>query len=93
MRLIDADEYEISLHVSYNDDGEQEVNADEVFLKLHDAPTIDAVPVVRCKDCKYGMEEWMGWECYHPCDRTRGGSDGNWFCADGERRSDGRAEE
>ena len=43
--------------------------------------------VVRCKDCKYRDEEirdestkWL------PCMAIK--TEGNWFCADGERRDD-----
>ena len=39
-------------------------------------PTVDAVPVVRCKDCKY----FKTWLC-----QNEDNSD-NWFCADGERK-------
>lgn len=56
MRLIDADkllEYEIVL----NENMELKMVASQ-FIRT--APTIDAVPVVRCKDCKY----WDGGDCY-----------------------------
>ena len=45
-------------------------------LILREAPTVDAVPVVRCRDCKY-FETWL-------C-QNEDNSD-NWFCADGERK-------
>ena len=41
-----------------------------------DAPTIDAVPVVRCKDCKYFKTQLCQNEDSHD----------DWFCADGERK-------
>lgn len=44
MRLIDADELMRKYHVSPVWDS---------WLEINNAPTIDAVPVVRCKDCKY----------------------------------------
>lgn len=53
-------------------------------------PTVDAVPVVRCKDCKhYKVEDG---QC--PADYTGDPyyswtPDPNWFCADGERGQDG----
>ena len=40
------------------------------------APTIDAVPVVRCKDCKYFKTRL--------CENEDNYDD--WFCADGERK-------
>ena len=45
------------------------------------APTVDAVPVVRCKDCKY---QHMDTEFCKPCIKAK--TRGIWFCADGERR-------
>lgn len=55
MRLIDADA--LPKYTGYA------LSADEVATAVENAPTIDAVPVVRCKDCKYyktGMfcEKW-----------------------------------
>ena len=45
-------------------------------LILREAPTVDAVEVVRCKDCKY-FETWL-------CQNEDNYDD--WFCADGERK-------
>lgn len=42
-------------------------------------PTVDAVPVVRCGECKYHWKN--GGDCVAEAD---------FFCADGERRSDGK---
>ena len=57
-------------------------------------PTVDAVPVVRCKDCKHYLTEDV--EC--PCniglaDATPDAQytwtpEPDWFCADGERRAE-----
>ena len=55
-----------------------------VFLKavgtkeIDKAPTIDAVPVVRCKDCKYSKTRL--------CENEDNYDD--WFCADGERKDE-----
>ena len=56
-------------------------------LILREAPTVDAVPVVRCKDCKFG--DWDS----EPndamvCMRTKDGfwRSGNDFCSFGERK-------
>ena len=66
-RLIDAD----ALMESFV--GFTEAGIDGINDKISDAPTIDAVEVVRCKDCR----RWC--ICRHGDD---------WFCADGERRSE-----
>lgn len=62
----------------------------KAFRCMEQTPTIDAVPVVRCKDCKYATVNE-----YHPnkpliCGMTRmcGTTPPEWFCADGERRSE-----
>ena len=54
---------------------------------LKEVPAVDAVPVVRCRDCKfyYGVNEECGCNGgYHSED---------WYCADGERRDGGEADE
>ena len=58
------------------------------YRAIKDAPTIDAVPVVRCKDCKHrdpedkrcdcGGHEWVKGKILPVKD--------DWFCADGERK-------
>jgi hypothetical protein len=71
MRLIDADVV-IPKGTAVTDD------VIAVHKALSQAPTVDAVPVVRCKDCdlQYGCKvgQYLG-------------DDG--FCSCGERRSDG----
>lgn len=45
---------------------------------------IDAVPVVRCRECKYHEDEEIGMVY---CPNALGGWVAeNWFCADGERK-------
>ena len=63
--------------------------------EIKDIPAVDAVPVVRCRDCKYAHMTYGGEVKY--CDiisMPDGKGDygyalylpGDWFCADGERR-------
>ena len=51
MRLIDADALFPYGAVPYEKDGF--ATADKLYGIIKDAPTIDAVPAVRCKDCKH----------------------------------------
>ena len=54
-RLIDADELlDWSEIIPLTDDGGIDINDFEEKLKT--MPTIDAVPVIRCKECKF----WSG---------------------------------
>ena len=87
VRLIDANALVWSIGVG--DNGKQffYVKAENI----DNAPTVDAVEVVRCKDCGYWkyMEEYYG-ECSHPRFRLDGHPDPtmeiNGFCSCGERR-------
>lgn len=56
-----------------------------------DAPGIDAVPVVRCKDCKYMTEHYdtYGNAPYWTCSEWDSGTDYDGFCHYAERRTDG----
>lgn len=77
-----------------DEDGYEVDDADEKRAIITDLvngiPAVDAVPVIRCRDCKYYMEhnDKQGGNCNHlDCDGEYEFSiDGDWFCADGERR-------
>lgn len=56
-------------------------NRIEIWLRLVD--TVDAVPVVRCRDCKHSFEN-----AKHIDVACEWSSDPDFYCADGERRDD-----
>lgn len=63
----------------------------EAKLLLENQPTIDAVEVVRCEECRYGITEHgisNGWVlCSKPyTERGNAMHRTDWFCADGERK-------
>ena len=81
MRLIDADALK-----AYATGGVTSVGL-LTLAEIDNAPTIDAVPVVRCKDCKrsellYGVSL--------ACSRLGRMVKEDGFCSYGERRSYGR---
>ena len=78
MRLIDADAIAPKLEGKFNQD----------YVRY--APTIDAVPVVRCKDCKFATVNELSPSKPLVCGLTKmcGVTLPNWFCAAGERRSE-----
>lgn len=84
MRLIDADRFE-----AFCTGIPKEVDADsfmrgidEVIYEIDNAPTVDAVEVVRCKDCTW-------FDSPRVCLRNgRFVENSNWYCADGERREE-----
>lgn len=92
MRLIDADAL---MNASYKLQGgteEYHFGFDDGYRYFQrevvgDAPTIDAVHVVRCRECRHGLYS----ECYGNvvcCVHhwTRGPK---YYCGDGQRREDG----
>ena len=96
-RLIDAIGYCKELYEEMNYPGRSEefmMAIDVAIADLSDTPTVDAVEVVRCKDCK-------SWEQYNSCDGTKPHRCMNYdamfyrrtnpddFCSYGERRTDG----
>ena len=83
MRLIDADALK-----EYATGGVTSVVL-LTLAEIDNAPTVDAVPVVRCKDCKYNSEHKAIGEDGLWCDYWAIDPDENDFCSYGERREDG----
>ena len=91
MRLIDAvDEYEayMSAQVQITDDLKWLVNFaahSKIQRLIADTPTVDAVLVVRCKDCIYTRKLYGRLVCkYGTCSGCILRED--FFCANGERK-------
>lgn len=85
MRLIDADEFESYLIGRYGGND----TAEDIIEDLHKQPTVDAVEVVRCKDCKHYHKSDAGHPDCEWCKRLICGTiKPDFFCADGERRSE-----
>lgn len=91
-RLIDANEaYEIA-RLHHKDFAQSMADLTSLREVLEDAPTVDAVEVVRCKDCKWwsrnvGIVDSPNGHCFsHDID-----TNGYDFCSYGERKGDGNA--
>lgn len=90
MRLIDADALIEEHCKGCHKDIQDGCKTDPVCATLmwfEDAPTIDAVPVVRCKDCEHWNEDALA------CDTlpwVNSSEHANWyaddFCSYGERK-------
>ena len=79
MRLIDADELENEFGIS-----DADIIAKEV---IQDAPTVDAVPVVRCRDCKHrGTDDCIFHIKGEPADEELLLKLDNDFCSYGKRK-------
>lgn len=87
MRLIDADAIVYTHEIARSlEDGH---NWNELCVTqddIEDTPTIDAVEVVRCKDCKhYEENDGCGWLDYDYVTMMKPED----FCSYGERKTDG----
>lgn len=108
MRIIDADELKEQLKLRFENAykwrcetiyKEKADGAIAAFLEairtLNNAPTVDAIPVIRCKDCKwftrYAEIKSRESGC---CTKLKPAGDGHficwgdWYCKDGERKDD-----
>ena len=83
MRLIDADEVIINFGFEWDDISP---TRDEFVVFLKKQPTIDAVPVVRCKDCirRYDADECP--MCFLIKGKYYEYTNENGFCDRGERK-------
>lgn len=99
MRLIDADKLLIPdeesnkvFIIGARSGKTLEMALDLLKIKVNSAPTIDAVPVVRCKDCKFFNMHEKECECGYVATDLEGGAqfrinfDLDDFCSFGERR-------
>ena len=96
MRLIDADRLNKPIYAEEDNITGSGMSYDEIcgyndgidiaWNKIDQAPTIDAVPVVRCKDCirRYDTDECP--MCFLIEGKYYEYTNGNGFCDSGERK-------
>lgn len=103
MRLIDADaleqsltekgdDYKVSMFATADDCNIARLVSFECAEEVKNATAIDAVPVVRCKDCMFARKvdsrREPKWKCVHSiwdgCTQWR---ESNFYCAYGEKNS------
>lgn len=86
MRPIDADQtpsFEIEADMSCGKVRQRRKIRLALWRDIEQMPTVDAVPVVRCKDCRWGQMDDLGvMHChkYHMHKNVDG------FCDEGERK-------
>ena len=100
MKLIDADaliEYLKKIWSMWGEDDWYEAQAKDAMKDdieiVNKQPTVDAVPVVRCRECKWAeVDAWFTYcKLGHKEDTTNSiiyTCTHNFYCADGERRTD-----
>ena len=88
-RLIDADALHRKVKMETNPYGKPTIDYDsgvKVLEWIDKAPTIDAVEVVRCKDCKYRFKNNGHSRDGCPIIDANIWMDGDDFCSHGERK-------
>ena len=85
MRLVDADKIFDGKLLRISAEAYDAVHA--IIEKINNAPTVDAVEVIRCKDCEYFLSD-------EPtiCELTMCGAKDDGFCAWAERKRDAKEE-
>lgn len=97
-QIVDAQEnaiYKAVLKVNISVDREEMVKALKYDRQQYEKGYADGRAerdheIVRCKDCKHSVKHQLGYGCgmnYHLA------TNGNWFCADGERKENDEEEE
>lgn len=88
MNIIDADAFvkEILACVMYGNTSW--VDKYEVLLRLRNSPTIDAVPVVRCRDCKHYWKNSKYEDDMDAVAMCLASPKDDAFCSEGERKEE-----
>ena len=88
----------MSKELIYKDDALACVNGafmTQTYKAIEAIPAVDAVKVVPCESCKCWYRcivDGIEYVNFSRCARNHGGNGGNFFCADGERKDNGRTD-
>lgn len=76
------------MYCKSDEDGYVWIIRGDACLRIDALPSVDAVEVVRCGECKHYNDGW----CYNPNtyddEKTRGNTSPDWYCADGEQKGE-----
>ena len=90
MRLIDADKLYRWIKTECNPYGKPTLDyltGVSILNRIKEMPSVEAVPVVRCKDCVYSKRIQIYDGSYrYDCIIGYRANKGNWYCADGEEK-------
>lgn len=86
MRLIDADALAQALHEAGTVMGQPHFLCRTVYECINNAPIVDAVTVVRCKDCKWWTKQENSIQ--GRCALAGIYPTGGWYCGNGRREED-----
>lgn len=94
-RLIDAYALENAIRTDYFEHFTQYHDTDQIALidmvcdDIEESPTVDAVEVVRCKDCKHWLKDFAGCsDIVGRCEWANYAVGANGYCLYGEPKGD-----
>lgn len=82
MRLIDIEDISLLKMI-----GAGRLSAKALWRLIKAQPIVDAVPVIRCRDCKHRDPEDKKCDCGHDI-TWQLPRDDDWYCADAERKEE-----
>ena len=89
-RHIDADRASLNLEINFTEEEKEQkkLSIIDLITYIGEQPTVDAVEVVRCKDCKWGKETCGNIECFVDLNAPSEYHGYDWYCPNGEKVSE-----
>lgn len=91
MRIVDSDYVLDTIRLLDMLSDEGKILAKYVYNTIHSAPTINAIPVVRCEQCKHFFSDDNGHVVIERCELCHEDMRPDFYCADGERMEEENA--
>ena len=85
-RTIITAPYEFGTEKPYHAGDQMRGGIRKALRCIEQSPTVDAVPVVRCRECKEGEIDDPDFPDQYYCHAGCGWNKGNFYCAYGERK-------
>ena len=85
-RLIHANRLKAELRNSAEYHAERRLGYFSAIDHIDEQPTVDAVEVVRCKDCLYSTERYGHMDCIHGVSYRNTWNKPDFFCSYGKRK-------
>ena len=85
-RTITTAPYELGTEKPYHAGDQMRGGIRKALRCIEQAPTVDAIPVVRCRECKQGEVDDPDFPDQYYCHAGCGWNKGNFYCAYGERK-------
>ena len=85
-RTITTAPYELGTEKPYHAGDQMRGGIRKALRCIEQAPTVDAIPVVRCRECKQGEVDDPDFPDQYYCHAGCGWNNGDFYCSYGERK-------